>query len=317
MPKIARVACVVAFVVAGLCILTALAGQIVLLPAALIPLMAGVGILRRRVWSAYGYALFQSAQVLFIPLLLFRSNNLGWSLLRVAAAVLMAVLIALFLLAGRSLARAGAERGWAWPWAAVSVLLTLPLIFVQAFVMPSGSMEDTLLAGDRILVQLFPRPAPVRGDMTVFLYPPDRRQTFVKRIIGVPGDRIKISGKVVYRNGTALREPYAIHKADSVDPYRDNFPSEPNDLVLEGGRGMLENQVMNGEVVVPAGKYFVLGDNRDLSLDSRYFGFVDAGDLIGKPFLIYGSEDRSTEPLMAGKPTWLRSVRWNRILKRL
>ena len=196
------------------------------------------------------------------------------------------------------------------PWIAVSALLTLPLLFVQAFVIPTGAMENTLLIGDRIVAQRFPRIKPVFGDLIVFFYPIDRSATFVKRVIGVAGDRIRISDKIVYRNGAALQEPYASHKSPYPDSYRDNFPSgELNIAVIDAGQEMLKKNVVNGEVVVPQGKYFVLGDNRDNSLDSRYWGFVDAGDLIGKPLSIYDSEDQA--------PAKLHRRRWDRFFKLL
>jgi signal peptidase I len=123
-----------------------------------------------------------------------------------------------------------------------------------------------------------------------------------------------MSGKIVYRNGAALEEPYAVHKTDYVDSYRDNFPSEPNSPFGGAGQEMLKQHVVKGELVVPEGKYFVMGDNRDVSLDSRYWGFVGSGDLIGKPLLIYGSEDQSAEPLN-GRATRSRRVRWGRFFK--
>ncbi len=106
------------------------------------------------------------------------------------------------------------------------------------------------------------------------------------RVIGIPGDRIGISDNVVYRNGMALDEPYAVH---TIDKFGDGKP------------------VLNGELVVPEGKYFVLGDNRDHSRDSRDWGFVDSGDLIGKPLLIYDSENQSPD----------HRIRWNRLFKLL
>jgi signal peptidase I len=307
-PKIARFAYIVAFLVAGGTAISALAGQIFLLPFALIPLIAGIGIIRRRAWSAWGFALYTFAQLLPVAGVLFRSSSFRSTPPGAVGAVALAViLIPLFLFAGRSLAATGAASGRAWPWIAASALTGLSVFFIQVFVVPTATMEDTLLAGDWVLVQHFPKLKPARGDMIVFVYPIDRRQTFVKRVIGVPGDRIRISNKIVYRNGAALREPYAVHKTDYIDAYRDNFPSEP-DVALNApalnvpAKDMLRKHVLNGEVVVPDGEYFVLGDNRDLSLDSRYWGFIDAGDLIGKPLLIYDSEDQTT-----------RTVRWGRL----
>jgi signal peptidase I len=272
MPKLARISCVLAFVLAGSAIISALNGQIALSPVALIPLIAGIGILRKRAWSAYGFALYQFAHLLLLPLVLFRSGNPnGFSVDVVVSVAMLLVLIPTFLLTGRSLASTGAQRGPSWPWIVVSVLTTLPLIFVQAFVIPTGAMENTLLIGDHILAQRFPRPKPKPGDMIVFIYPIDRHQTFVKRVIGVSGDRIRISNKAVYRNGVALVEPYAIHTNSFPDSYRDNFPSGPEAaprFVADAAQEMLKHNVVNGEVVVPAGRFFVLSDNRDNSLDS-------------------------------------------------
>ena len=177
-------------------------------------------------------------------------------------------------------------------------------------------MEDTLLIGDRLLVRVMPGPHPTRGDLMAFHYPVDRSQTFLKRIIGVPGDRIRISDKIVYRNGVALQEPYANHKAGYPDSYRDNFPSPPA-FPLPAAEEMLEKHVVNGEVVVPEGAYFVLGDNRDNSLDSRYWGFVGSQDLIGKPFLIYDSLEQSTEQVNAPASLVWPHRRWNRVFKLL
>ena len=308
LPKIAWTACVVAFVMVGAIVVSALAGQIFLLPFALIPLAAGIGIVRRRAWAAYGLSLFMCAQLFPVALVVFRSGSRPPG--TIGATALAAVLIPLFFFAGRSMTAAGLRNGVAWPWVTISALTTLPVFFVQAFVIPTGTMEDTLLIGDRVLVQRFPRPHPVRGDMIVFLYPIDRRQTYVKRVIGVPGDRIRISGKVVYRNGAALDEPYATHKTVYEDAYRDNFPREPNVPLYSAAQEMLRKHVLNGEVVVPEGEYFVLGDNRDLSLDSRYWGFIGAGDLIGKPLMIYDSEDPPV-----GKTAGRGRIRWGRFFK--
>jgi signal peptidase I len=317
-PKIPRIASIVAFVMTGLVVVSALMGQMVLLAFAVIPLAAGIGILRRRVWSAYGFALYLFAQLLLMPFVLIRSGGLTASVPETIASIALTLVLAvLFLLAGRSLVAAGSRRGWAAPWIAVSAVFTIPVLFVQPFVIPTSAMEDTLLIGDRILVRCFPAPSVVHGDIVVFRYSLDRRQTYVKRVIGVPGDRIRISGKVVYRNGAVLKEPYAVHKTDYIDPYRDNFPSEPNAPYADATRDMLKNHVVNGEVVVPERSYFVLGDNRDSSLDSRYWGFVGSSDLIGKPLLIYDSEDQPSGAMLNGKGTGPRRIRWERLFRLL
>ncbi len=204
-------------------------------------------------------------------------------------------------------------RGTIAEWA-ITILLLLfgTTTLVQAFVIPTGSMEDTLLIGDHLLVDklayapagkvskyILPYEEPKHGDIIVFRYPVDISQTFVKRVIGVPGDHIRIVNQQVYRNGVKLNEPYVYHKNPYPDSYRDNFPSsEPNLLMLmDRAKEMLANNVVNGEVVVPPESFFAMGDNRDNSLDSRYWGFVPRGNIIGKPLIIYWSYDASTESL--------------------
>ena len=198
---------------------------------------------------------------------------------------------------------------------AVTLLLLLfgTTTLVQAFVIPTGSMEDTLLIGDHVLVDklayapagslskyVLPYEQPKHGDIIVFRYPVDITQTFVKRVIGVPGDRLKMVDRVVYRNGVALNEPYVYHKFP-FEASRDNFPGDPTPfaegLQSELQRDMLDHHVVNGEIVVPPNSYFAMGDNRDNSLDSRYWGFVPRENLIGKPLLIYWSYRATTEDL--------------------
>ncbi len=192
----------------------------------------------------------------------------------------------------------------------VLLLLFLTTLLVQAFVIPTGSMEDSLLIGDHLLVDkmayspagpiskyILPYEEPKRGDIIVFRYPTDIQQTFVKRCMGVPGDHIKIINKVVYLNGHPLNEPYKVNKTDYIEDYRDNFPSEPNVTLEPGAVKMLENNVVSGEVVVPPGSYFAMGDNRDSSWDSRFWGFVPRQNIIGKPLIIYWSYDRPSDDL--------------------
>jgi signal peptidase I len=222
----------------------------------------------------------------------------------------------------------------------VTILLLLfgTTTLVQAFVIPTGSMEDTLLIGDHLLVDklAYAPPGPVskhllpysdvkRGDIIVFRYPIDIAQTFVKRVIGVPGDRLRLENKQVYLNGKKLVEPYTYHKTEYIDSYRDNFPGEPNVGIFPPAQVMLERNVVKGEVVVPPDNYFAMGDNRDSSLDSRYWGFVPRKNIIGKPLIIYWSYDAPTEQLAS--PTigfdhmvdlaqhFFTKTRWSRTFK--
>jgi signal peptidase I len=208
-------------------------------------------------------------------------------------------------------AKSDIPRGVIAEWT-VTILLLLfgTTTLVQAFVIPTGSMEDTLLIGDHLLVDklayapagpiskyILPYEDVKRGDIIVFRYPVDIKQTFVKRVMGVPGDHIRLENKNVFLNGHKLEEPYKIHKTEYIDSYRDNFPSQPNFPQYERGQAMLENNVKNGEIVVPPGHYFAMGDNRDSSLDSRYWGFVPRENIIGKPLIIYWSYDAPTDAL--------------------
>ena len=177
---------------------------------------------------------------------------------------------------------------------------------VQAFEIPSSSMENTLLIGDHVFVnreQFAPRTAwmgptlPYRqirdGDIVVFLSPAEPGLYVVKRIIGVPGDRIHLRDGVVYRNGQKLDEPYVIHQSDAgPNPYRDNFPAEaPSDYnqVNPDWQLLIKQYVQGDDLVVPPDSYFGMGDNRDVSYDSRYWGFIPRENLIGRPMFIYWS----------------------------
>jgi signal peptidase I len=208
-------------------------------------------------------------------------------------------------------ARSEPQRGFVAEWTVTIILLLFGTTsLVQAFVIPTGSMEDTLLIGDHLLVDklayspggpvskhILPYSDVRRGDIIVFRYPVDIRQTFVKRAIGVPGDRIRLSHKELFLNGRKVEEPYVFHKTEYLDSYRDNFPSDPNVHVAESATDMLTTHVKNGEVVVPPGHVFAMGDNRDSSLDSRYWGFVPRDNIIGKPLIIYWSYDAPTDAL--------------------
>ena len=204
-----------------------------------------------------------------------------------------------------------AKRSSVTEWACTLLIyLFATTTLVQAYVIPTGSMEGNLLVGDHILVDrmVFADPGPLgrhilpyrqveRGDIVAFLYPEDPRETFVKRIIGLPGDHIRLENGQVVRNGRRLVEPYSRHTANQPDPYRDNFPLAPEAFTTPRGRDMFQHHVRLGEVVVPPGMLFALGDNRDNSADSRYWGFVPREYVVGKPLLVYWSYDAPTAEL--------------------
>lgn len=190
-----------------------------------------------------------------------------------------------------------------------SVLVTglfIITFIVQAFEIPSSSMENTLLIGDHVFVnriQFAPKSpwiGPIlpyrqikRGDIFVFLSPVEPGLYVVKRVMGIPGDRIHLRDGVVYRNGEKLDEPYVIHNPnDGYNPYRDNFPAvPPSDFngVNPDWALTLPQHIQGEDIVVPENSYFGMGDNRDVSLDSRYWGFVPKENVIGRPMFIYWS----------------------------
>jgi signal peptidase I len=177
---------------------------------------------------------------------------------------------------------------------------------VQAFEIPSSSMEKTLLIGDHVFVnriQFAPKTpwiGPIlpyrqikRGDIFVFLSPVEPGLYVVKRVMGIPGDHIHLRDGVVYRNGEKLDEPYVIHNPnDGYNPYRDNFPAVPpsefNGVNPDWALTMPQH-IQGEDIVVPENSYFGMGDNRDVSLDSRYWGFVPKENVIGRPMFIYWS----------------------------
>jgi signal peptidase I len=186
----------------------------------------------------------------------------------------------------------------------VIVLALFAFAFVcQNFEIPSGSMLQTILIGDHVLVDHITLSAKSkwtpfvhyrevrRGDIVVFIKPNESTLTLVKRVIGVPGDRIHLQDGVVFLNGKPQNEPLAA-KADFYFPYRDDFPNVP----VPDGIGVtslwaveLPSHVQGGDLVVPPGHYFVMGDNRPDSLDSRFWGFVPEENILGRPMFVYWS----------------------------
>lgn len=178
-------------------------------------------------------------------------------------------------------------------WALVLAFIIRSFI-IQAFEIPSGSMEDTLLIGDHLFVNKFiyglkipftdkrilKLRDPQRGDVMVFEFPEDRSKDFIKRLVGVPGDQIQIKAKHVYVNGVLYQNPHEVHKEANYIAQRDDF----------------------GPFTVPADSYFMMGDNRDRSYDSRFWGVIKASDIKGKAFIKYWSWDHDAA-----------RVRWERI----
>ena len=185
---------------------------------------------------------------------------------------------------------------------AILIAAFIRTFVVQAFKIPSGSMKPTLEIGDHILVNKFsygvkipylrttmiPIGQPQRGDIAVFIYPEDKTKDFIKRVIAVGGDTVEIRSKKVFINGAPMEDPFGVHVEDIIYPKslqrRDNL----------------------GPIKVPEGTLFVMGDNRDQSYDSRFWGFVKLEDVIGKAFIIYFSWDSDDN-----------SVRWSRVGKLL
>jgi signal peptidase I len=172
-------------------------------------------------------------------------------------------------------------------------------------------MENTLLIGDYLLVDklcyggggfwdhVMPYRPIRRGDIIVFRYPVNPKQHFVKRVVAVPGDRIRLINRQVYVNGSPMREPYVHYSSLDHDPFRDEFPRviQPELGVESTWWLQMRKLVEDNQLIIPEGNYFVLGDNRDDSQDSRYWGFVPRENVIGRPLLIYWSLREGGEDL--------------------
>ncbi len=186
----------------------------------------------------------------------------------------------------------------------IIVIALFALTFIlQPFRIPSESMERTLLVGDFLLVNkmiygppgrwswLLPYRHVQAGDIIVFHFPLDPADHVVKRVVGLPGDRIHLRDGVVYRNGQPVTEPYAVYESAYADSFRDQFPTvtytDPG-VDTHWWQEMRHDEI-NGDLIVPAGEYFVLGDNRNHSRDSRYWVFVPRAAIVGRPFIIYFS----------------------------
>jgi signal peptidase I len=212
---------------------------------------------------------------------------------------------------------------------------------VQPFRIPSESMEPTLLVGDFLLVNkqglgldeadgIFPTMTIRRGEIIVFHYPVDPALHLIKRVVGMPGDHLKLHNGHVYINGHVLTEPYAVYRASSPDSFRDNFPHlQSADPDIDSRWWIkMHSLIDHGELIIPSDNYFVLGDDSE---DSRYWGFVPRLSIVGKPFLIYFSLQHrdddlgmtaafaASEAFPRVHPSWIEALvdfaRWDRTLR--
>ena len=196
-------------------------------------------------------------------------------------------------------------------------LFVMTFVF-QNFEIPSASMVKTLLIGDHVLVDRISLAPPAkwapftryrdvqRGDIIVFLKPGELDLFLVKRAIAIPGDRIHLRNGVVYLNGVAQNEPYAAMPASDGNPaheyipYRDDFPAIPPDPIYQvtaSWQYELPTHIQDGDLVVPPGKVFAMGDNRPDSLDGRFWGFVPRENIVGRPMFVYWSFDTPSDQI--------------------
>jgi signal peptidase I len=211
---------------------------------------------------------------------------------------------------------------------AILLFLVVRAFFVEAYRIPSGSMEGTLLVGDFLLVNklVYGAEVPFTGrhlpavrqpsyrDVVVFQYPEDLSKNYVKRLVGLPGDTVGMRKGVLIRNGRAQVEPYVTHTEPNSDPGGEEFGWQREFLVSRTGATASYHPSRDnwGPLVVPARHYFMLGDNRDNSQDSRYWGFVADSLVLGSPIVVYYSYAPDSSVL-----DWLTRVRWSRLGERV
>lgn len=220
------------------------------------------------------------------------------------------------------------RAGGLWDWTrsvaiAFALFVVIRTFGVEAFKIPTSSMENTLLVGDFLLVNKaaygsevpglgLHLPAlrePERGDVIVFSPPHEPGKNYVKRLVGVPGDTLEMRDKVLRRNGRPVTEPYARYLDRAGDAVHPGMDWQSHHLIASTRRGYHPSRDNWGPLVVPEDGFFVLGDNRDNSEDSRYWGFVDRSSIRGRPWFVYYSFDPGAE---VASP-WLRAVRWSRV----
>ena len=216
-------------------------------------------------------------------------------------------------------------RDWLrFAFATLLIFLLVRSFVLEAFTIPTSSMEGTLQVGDFLFVnkalygaeipgthaRLPAIREPERGDVVVFQPPHDPARVYVKRLVGLPGDTLEMRGKQLFIDGVPLEEPYAIHSDDTGDAVHPSMRWQSDYLVVKDREDLYRPTRDNwGPLVVPPGKLFVLGDNRDNSEDSRYWGFIGREDIKGHPWMVYLSL-RDEDGFSGG---WLHRVRWDRV----
>ncbi len=226
----------------------------------------------------------------------------------------------------------------------IIVALFVLTFLAQPMVIPSESMEHTLLVGDFLLMnrsalapggiwkRILPYTGVERGEIVTFHPPFNTREYLVKRVIGLPGDRLHIDNGQVFVNGKLLTEPWATFEPTAANPYLDHFPTQnyTDPGVDPGWWKQLQQDTSNGDLVIPQGQYFMMGDNRNHSRDSRYWGFVPRSQIVARPLVIYfsltrpshtdvqqASDDRLLEARRGQEQDlsarWMGFARWRRI----
>lgn len=204
------------------------------------------------------------------------------------------------------------------------LFLVIRATLVEAFKIPTSSMEGTLLVGDFLLVnkavfgarvpgtdRFLPQlEEPERGDVIVFHPPHEPDKNYVKRVVGAPADTLEMRDKKLYRNGAEVSEPYARYLDARGDAVHPDMEWQSNHLIASTSPRYHPTRDNWGPLVVPPGSYFVLGDNRDNSEDSRYWGFVARDQIRGRPWVVYYSFDR---PEGDEGGSWMAGVRWGRV----
>ena len=283
-------------------------GTLVGAPGAVLFGIGAYQLYRDKPWGGFGLALFLATAAIALALNDLRDKTTD----HISLATICILLAVIYYRAGRDLFQAHPSNRGRLGWVLTTTVLTIfPALVFAAFStyqVSTAGMDNTLRTGENLLVSR--TSSFERGDLILFRDPQNKDRKLVSRIIGVKGDHVQIISKELVLNGKLVDEPYASHRTNFIDRFRDNFPHEPGIHVLPGLIKMLVQNVVNGEVIVPANSYFVLGDNRDYSIDSRLWGLVPQKAVLGKPIFIYDGEtpDRDYKRILSFQSSPAESV---------